>query len=134
MLVTSLGGLLAFAIYFVAAVLLSVAFAVSYTAFTPNNELELIRAGNTTAAIEVGMSLIGFSIPLASAIYHSGSLVDCLIWGVVALLTQIGAYLLARAIHRDLPASIAKDDIASGVFVGCISLAAGVLNAACMSY
>jgi putative membrane protein len=134
MIVTSLSGLPAFAAYFVAAVLLCVAFVASYTAITPNNELELIRAGNTAAAIEVGMSLIGFSIPLASAIYHAGSLIDCLIWGVVALLAQLAAYLLARATHRNLPGSIAKNDVASGVFVGCVSPTAGVLNAASMSY
>jgi putative membrane protein len=134
MIVTSLSGLPAFAAYFIAAALLCVAFVASYTAITPNNELQLIRAGNVAAAIEVGMSLIGFSIPLASAIYHAGSLIDCLVWGVVALMTQLAAYVLARATHRNLPAGIAKNDVASGVFVGCISLTAGILSAACMSY
>ena len=134
MIIPSLGGLPAFIAYFIAAMLLCVAFVLSYTATTPNNELQLIRDGNTAAALEVGMSLIGFSIPLASAIYHSDSLIDCLMWGLVALLAQLAAYLLARFAHRNLPASIAKNDVASGVFVGCISLAAGILNAACMSY
>jgi len=134
MIVTSLSGVPAFAAYFIAAILLCVAFVLAYTAITPNKELELIREGNTAAAIEVGMSLIGFSIPLASAIYHAGNLIDCLVWGVVALVAQLAAYLLARLAHRNLPAGIAKNDIASGVFVGCVSLAAGILSAACMSY
>jgi putative membrane protein len=134
MIVASLSGLPAFIAYFIAAILLSVAFVLSYTAITPNKELELIRTGNTAAAIEVGMSLIGFSIPLASAIFHAGNLIDCMIWGVVALMAQLSAYLLARFAHRSLPAGIAKNDIASGVFVGCVSLAAGILSAACMSY
>jgi putative membrane protein len=133
MIVTSLAGVPAFIAYFIAAILLCVAFVVAYTATTPNNELELIRAGNTAAAIEVGMSLIGFSIPVASAIYHSANLIECLLWGLVALVAQVAAYLLARLAHRKLPAGIAKNDIASGVFVGCVSLAAGILNAACMS-
>jgi putative membrane protein len=133
MIVTSLSGVPAFAAYFIAAILLCVAFVVAYTAITPNKELELIREGNTAASIEVGMSLVGFSIPLASAIYHAGSLIDCVVWGLVALVAQLVAYLLARLAHRNLPAGIAKNDIASGVFVGCVSLAAGILSAACMS-
>jgi putative membrane protein len=134
MILTSLSGVPAFAVYFIAAILLCVAFVLAYTATTPNNELELIRAGNTAAAIEVGMSLIGFSIPLASAILHSANLIECLVWGVVALVAQLAAYMLARLAHRNLPAGIANNDMASGVFVGCISLAAGILSAACMSY
>jgi putative membrane protein len=134
MILPSLGGLPAFIAYFAAAMLLCIAFVLSYTALTPNNELQLIREGNTAAALEVGMSLVGFSIPLASAIYHSDNLIDCLVWGVVALVAQLAAYLLARLAHRNLPAGIAKNDLASGVFVGCLSLAAGILSAACMSY
>lgn len=132
MIITSLAGVPAFAVYFAAAALLCVAFVASHSALTPNHELGLIRAGNVAAAIEVGMSLIGFSVPLASAIYHAGSLIDLAIWGVVALATQLMAYVLARLAHRDLPAGIAKNDIASGVFVGCVSLTAGILSAACM--
>jgi putative membrane protein len=122
----------AFAVYFIAAMLLCVAFVFSYTTFTPHHELDLIRAGNAAAAIEVGMSLIGFSAPLASAIYHAGSLLDLLIWGVVALVTQLVAYQLARLAHRNLAAGIAKNDMASGIFVGCVSVTAGILSAACM--
>lgn len=134
MIVNSLQGLPAFAAYFLAAVLCCIAFVFVYTAITPNRELELIRSGNPSAALSVGMSLVGFSLPLASAIFHSVSLIDALIWAVVALVTQLLAYWLARLAMPGLPEGIAKGEIAAGLWVGFISIAAGVLNAACMSY
>ena len=134
MIVNSLNGLPAFAAYFLAAVLFCIAFVVAYTAITPNRELELISQGNLAAALSVGLSLIGFAIPFASAIFHSGSLIDCAIWGVIALLAQLSAYWLARLVMPRLPEGIAKGEIAAGVWVGSVSVAAGVLSAACMSY
>ena len=134
MIVNSLQGLPAFAAYFLAAVLCCVAYVVVYTAITPNRELDLIRAGNPSASLSVGMSLIGFSLPLASAIFHTASLLECLVWATVALVAQLLAYWLARLVMPGLPEGIAKGEIAAGLWVGCVSIAAGVLNAACMSW
>ena len=133
MIVNSLAGLPAFGAYFLTAVLASVAFAFAYTAITPNREFDLIRAGNPAAAISVGMSLVGFSLPLASAIFHSADILDCVLWGVVALVVQLLAYWLARFVMPSMPEGIAKGDVAAGIWVGCVSIAAGVLSAACMS-
>src|SRR6478672_4937428 len=96
MLPTSLAGLPAFAGYFAAAFVLSTIFVIAYTAVTPFREIDLIRQGNSAAAIQIGMGLIGFSIPLASAIYHSANIIDCVVWGVIALITQLIAYGIAR--------------------------------------
>lgn len=134
MFANSLAGLPAFAIYFLASVLLCAAFVRVYTAITPNRELDLIRDGNPAAALSVGMSLIGFSLPLGSAVFHSADIIDCVIWGVVALITQLAAYWLARLVMPGLPAGIAKGDIAAGIWVGCVSIALGVLSAASMTY
>lgn len=134
MIVNSFAGLPAFAAYFLTAVLLCVAYCFVYTMITPNRELDLIRQGNIAAATSVGMSLTGFSLPLASAIFHSNSLIDCVIWGVVALIVQLAAYWLARAVMPSLPEDIARGAPAAGIWVGCVSVAAGVLSAACMSY
>lgn len=134
MIVTSLAGLPAFAAYFLGAVIACVSFVLAYTAITPNREMELIRQGNAAAALSVGLSLIGFSLPLASAIFHSVDLVDCAVWALVALVVQLLAYWLARLAMPNLPTGIAKGEIAAGVWVGCVSIAAGVLSAACMTW
>ena len=134
MIVNSLAGLPAFAAYFIAAMVLSTAFVFAYITVTPFREIELIRQGNSAAAIETGMALIGFSIPLASAIYHSSSLIDCAIWGAVALVVQLVAYGLARLTVPNIAEDIAKANMAPAIWLGCISVASGVLSAACMSY
>jgi putative membrane protein len=134
MIASSLAGLPAFAGYFAASAVLSIVFMLAYTAVTPFHEIDLIRHGNSAVAIQSGMGLIGFSIPLASAIYHSANLIDCVIWGAVALLAQLFAYGIARLTVPNLAEDIAKEHIAPAIWLGCISIASGVISAACMSY
>jgi putative membrane protein len=134
MIPASLAGLPAFAGYFAAAMMLSMIFVIAYTAITPFHEIDLIRHGNSAAAIQIGLGLIGFSIPLASAIYHSANIIDCVVWGVVALLTQLIAYGLARLTVPTLADDIAKASVAPAIWLGCISIASGIISAACMSY
>jgi putative membrane protein len=134
MIPTSLAGLPAFAGYFAAAMVLSMVFVIAYTAITPFREIDLIRHGNSAAAIQIGMGLIGFSIPLASAIYHSANIIDCVVWGVVALLTQLIAYGIARLTVPNLADDIAKAHVAPAIWLGSISIASGIISAACMSY
>ncbi len=93
MIPTSLAGSPAFAGYY-AAMVLTMVFVAAYTAIT-FHEIALIRSGNSAAAIQIGNGLDRL-IPLASAIYHSANLIDCVVWGIVALLTQLIAYGLAR--------------------------------------
>jgi putative membrane protein len=134
MIASSLAGVPAFVGYFAAAAVLSTVFVLAYTAVTPFHEIDLIRHGNSAVAIQIGMGLIGFSLPLASAIYHSANLIDCAIWGTVALLAQLIAYGIARLTVPNLAEDIAKAHIAPAIWLGCISIASGVISAACMSY
>lgn len=130
----SMAGLPDFLIYLGAALVLTLIYAVVYGLVTAHNELRLIRANNTAAAIAFSGSLLGFVIPLASAIANSVSLGDCLVWGVVALVVQVVAYFVLRLGIDRLSARIAGGEIAAGLWLGAGSLAAGVLNAACMTY
>ena len=134
MFASSLSGLPAFAGYYGAALVMTVLFVSAYTALTPNRELELIRGGNRAAALSTGMSLIGFALPLASAIWHSANILDVVIWGLVALASQLVAFWLSTLAVPKLGEAIAAGDQAAGLWVGCVSIAAGLINAACMSY
>lgn len=131
---TYLAGLPAFLAYFGVAVALLLGFALVYSAVTPHHEFRLIREGKSAAALAFGGSLLGFVLPLHSAISHSVNLVDCALWGLVAFVVQIATFFALRLVLPDLPARIARDEVASGVFVASASLAVGLLNAACMSY
>jgi len=131
---SSLAGLPPFLAYFVLAVVLLMLFILLYTWVTPHNELELIRANNAAATIAFGGALIGFSLPLSSAITHSLSLIDCAIWGAVALVVQILTFIVARIFVKQLSERIDRGEMAAGIFAASCAIAVGLLNAACMSY
>jgi hypothetical protein len=67
-------GAMAFLLAFVVAGLFTIAFKYIYQWVTPYNEKALIRAGNVTAAIALAGALIGYALPLASALSHTVSL------------------------------------------------------------
>ena len=81
----SLDGLPWFFAYFATAVVLTLLYVVVYMWVTPHPEIKLIRENNLAAALAFGGSLIGFSLPLASATANSVALVDCIIWGLIAI-------------------------------------------------
>lgn len=130
---TSIAGLQDFLIYFGTAIALVAAYLVFYTLATAHNEVALIRQNVMSAALSLGLSLIGFALPLSSAIARAQSVVDCLVWGGVALVVQILVYWLVRLIVPKLSQRIAAGELAAALFLGAASLAAGILNAAAMN-
>jgi putative membrane protein len=130
----SLTGLPDFLIYFAVATVLVALYLALYTLATMHNEFALIRQNVISAATALGFSLVGFALPLASAIVHANSIVDCLVWGLVALAVQILAYWLVRIVMPNLSQRIAAGEMAAALFLGAASLAAGIINAAAMTF
>jgi putative membrane protein len=126
-------GLPAFLSYFGSAVLLLLLFGFIYTRLTAHDEFELIRHGKSSAAIALGGSLLAFALPLCSAIVHSLSLVDFLIWGVIAMVIQIATFFAVRVFVPNLSQRITNDEVSAGIFVALTSLSVGAINAACMT-
>ena len=129
----SITGFPAFIIHLVAALVMLALFLFIYIKITPYQELDLIRAGNVAAAISLSGSMIGFTIPLAKAIAQSGSLPDMLMWGGIALVIQLLAYAIVRLLIPSIAKDVPDGKIAQGTFLGMLSLATGILNAACMT-
>ena len=46
--------------------------------------------------------MLGFALPVASAVAHAADIVDCIIWSIIALVVQIIAYYVARIPVPDL--------------------------------
>lgn len=122
-----------FLAYLAESILLSGIFLVLYMRFTPYDEMDLIRKGNTAAAISLGGSITGFVVALASVIIHCVSLIDLAIWGVIALIVQIAAYQVSHLVMKSIAEDIKNGVVSQGIFLGIISLSFGVLNAACMT-
>ena len=134
MVTQSLAGLPAFLSYFAAAIGLLALFLLTYILITPYREIALIREGNPAAAASLSGAILGFVLPLASAIAHSVGLLDMAVWGSIALVVQLLVYFAARSLLPDLARDIPAGKVATGVFLGALSLAIGALNAACMTY
>jgi putative membrane protein len=122
-----------FIAYFISAVILLLLYSKVYEKVTPFREYNLIRQGNTAAAISYGGSLLGFAIPLASAIMHSPGLLDMILWGSIALIIQTLTFLGVKLIFKDLVTGIKANKISEGIFLGVVSLVMGIINGACIS-
>lgn len=127
-------GAAAFAIAFAAALLFTGAFALLYQLVTPHKERELIAAGNPAAAITLGGAVLGYVIPLATALTQTESLPEFAAWAALAGVIQIVVFLAVRRLAlRDLSARIERGEVAAALYLLTLSLAVGLLNAASMT-
>lgn len=124
--------LIGFGLYIIGAMLAMWLFVFLYTRITPHNEFALIRSGNTAAAIALGGSVIGFALPINNLITYSASILDFAIWALIAMVVQLVMFGLTSLVLRKLSTRIERDEVSAGIFVASASIAAGLLNSACM--
>jgi putative membrane protein len=130
----SIAGFPEFLLYFVLALALLALFVAVYVRVTPYREFALIREGNIAASISLSGAVIGFVLPLASAIAHSVSALDMVAWGVIALLVQIVVYAVTSRLVPHFREAIEADRAAPALLLAALSVSAGMLNAASLSY
>jgi putative membrane protein len=104
-----------------------------YALVTPWREYTLIRAGNSAAATALIGALLGFCLPLANTIAHSVSIVDVLLWSLVALVVQVGVHIVLRLLMPDLKRAIEANEAAAGISAGGFAACFGLINAACLT-
>jgi putative membrane protein len=122
-----------FLAFFVVSLVLVIVFVAVYTNVTRHSEIKLIKENSVAAAVAFSGSMIGFALPLASAMIGSGTILEMIIWAMVALIVQIVVYLLMRLPMPRLSERIEQNEIAAGVWLGTLSLTVGILNAASMT-
>jgi len=122
-----------FLAYFGGAAALAMTFLFLYAKATPHREFALIREGNVAAATQLCGTFLGFAIPVAAVTANAVSLADMLLWSAVAGVVQLLVFvLIARFLFRAISDRITEGCVASGQFVGGMSLGVGILQAACM--
>jgi putative membrane protein len=104
-----------------------------YHFITPYHELQLVRGGNTAAAVSISAAIVGMAIPLAICMATSVSVWDIVIWGVVALLIQILAYRVADGLLKDLPTRIENGEMGAAILVVGVKLSVAFINAAAIA-
>ena len=122
-----------FLAFFVVSLFMVLVFVAVYTNVTRHSEIKLIKENSVAAAVAFSGSMIGFALPLASAMISSRTILEVIIWGMVALLVQIVVYLLVRLPMPRVSERIENNEIAAGIWLGASSLTAGILNAASMT-
>jgi putative membrane protein len=70
------------------AALLAVGVAI-YIRLTPFRERQIVAGGNAAAGTMLAGAILALAIPLAAMLATSGTLLDILVWGVVALILQL---------------------------------------------
>ncbi|WP_347902276.1 DUF350 domain-containing protein [Pseudomonas purpurea] len=124
---------LGFVSYIIGAAVLFAIFQFAYTRITPHKEFELIRSGNTAAAIALAGAIIGFAIPASNVIAYSVSLLDFAVWALIAAVVQLLAFLMTTLVLKGTSERIRNGEIASAIYVAAVAISVGLLNAACMT-
>ena len=127
-------GLPDFAAYFGMVLGFMVLYVVLYLYATPHREITLIRGDNLPAAVVLAGALLGFAVPLASALRIASGLLDVAAWAFMALVAQLVAYALVALVLKDFSKRINRGEMAAAVLAASIHLGVGLLNSAAMSF
>ncbi|MDD2697405.1 MAG: DUF350 domain-containing protein [Arcobacteraceae bacterium] len=131
------GSLLAFGLFFLTGLAFIGVFLYLYALVTPYDDYKMIfQDNNAAAAIGFGGSIIGVSLPLYSALVHSISYVDFLIWGAVAIVVQLIFALLVTRVPSKYNFTKAIEDkkVSVGFMMAFLAICIGIINAGSMSY
>ncbi|MEP7155521.1 MAG: DUF350 domain-containing protein [Betaproteobacteria bacterium] len=130
----SFGGFDDFLLYLAISGVLLAVFVAIYMRITPYREIALIRENNMAAAFSLSGAMVGMVIPLANVVENAVNPIDMTIWGFIALAVQLLVFVVARIALPSIAVDIPAGKTAPGFFLGAISIAGGLLNAACMTY
>jgi putative membrane protein len=127
-------GALQFLLYFGMAAAVLIVFKFLYQLVTPYNEMKLIKDGCVPAGITLSAAMIGFAIPVAKSISQATTPLEFLTWAALAGVLQIVAFLIVRMLLvKDLAARIERGELSVAIYLGSVSIAVGLLNAASMT-
>ncbi|MGL6296363.1 MAG: DUF350 domain-containing protein, partial [Plesiomonas sp.] len=107
-----------------------------YVKITPYDEWTLVKEEkNVAAAITLSGAFIGYSLAIASAASNSVSVFDFIVWGIVAMLAQVIAFLIVRfGFMPSFAERITNNETGAAILMASMSISVGLLNAACMTY
>ena len=104
-----------------------------YAAVTPHREIQLIREGNTAAALSFGGVLVGIALPLAFALASSTSVTEIALWGATTIVVQLALFWLVDLLLRGLPRRIKQGEVAAAALLVGVKLAVAAILAAAVS-
>ena len=124
-----LNAIIAFAEYLATSVALLVVFVYIYARATPYKEFALIAHDNIAVAVTFAGAVIGFTLPLVSAIFFTHSLIEMMVWAAITCVVQLAVLLALRTQAK----RIEEGHVCSAIMVATFSVAIGLLNAVSIS-
>ena len=97
------------------------------------HEVALMRAWNTAGGIVLGGNFVALAIPLAATLATSLVTLDIVVWGVVALVVQLVAFVAAARLIPGLRGMIEENNTAAAAMLVGIQIAVALLNAGAMA-
>lgn len=125
-------GLPVLLLQFVVCIAMLVVGVVIYTKVTPFRERELMREGNVAAATVLSGAVVALAIPLAALLATTISVLDIVVWGIVAILLQLITVTITLHLMRGMRDMIIDGKVAAALPIVAAQLAIGLLNAAAM--
>lgn len=119
--------------YFALGLLMMAIYMVVYTWITPHDEVALVRANNAAAAMVWVGALIGFVLPLSSAMRNNFPLQEFIAWGLLSGIVQMGVFFAYRYFYPRMRERIEANEIATGINLAGVAIAVGILNAAAIA-
>jgi uncharacterized membrane protein YjfL (UPF0719 family) len=113
------------------AVLLAIGVTI-YIRLTPFREREMIEDNNPAAGTMLAGAILALAIPLAAMLATSVTLIDILVWGVVALILQLLTLGIVMLAMRNFRGMIERGNIAAAITLAGAQIAIALLNAAAM--
>ncbi len=104
-----------------------------YALLTPHREIQLIREGNTAAAISLGGVMVGLAIPLSVSLTASVSPLEIGIWGAATIAVQLLVFRLTDLLLHGLPQRIQEGEVAAAALLVGAKLAGALILAAAVA-
>ena len=125
--------ILNFLLYFGIGGAMLAVFTILYVRMTPFNEFEeILHRHRIGPAITLGCAMVGFALPIMSASLHGVSLLDFILWGVMAGIFQAIVFFVWYTVvaKNGIWDEIIQDrNNAAALLYGFFSIVVGLLNA-----
>lgn len=103
-----------------------------YALLTPHREIQLIRDGNSAAAMSLGGVLVGLAIPLSASLGASNSKLEIAIWGVMIIAVQLLVFRIIDVVLHGLPQRIQDGEISAATLLVGAKISSALILAAAM--
>jgi putative membrane protein len=121
-----------FAAHLALAIVIFAAGLAIYSLVTPVHEFRLVRAGNAAAGVALAGVTVGLGIAVAAAMAASFTLFDIAIWGSIAVIVQIAAFVAVDLVMKGLSARVEAGETAAAAFLAAVQVSVGAINAAAL--